>query len=250
MNVSTLTKQIGVLLVTIAATAHPALAGPSQSFGSQLTGRANVPAAQCPCNAGLPGGPRVKPSRLASLTSTSSSRCPCNVGLAGGPRVVPSRLASLTSTSSSGCPCNVGLPDGPRGAPAALAPSISLGASTNAASDWFERYVGAHPYGVGTTVTSGSSGQILGSVGDRSHTSTTAVKPEITTGDNSIAPPDWFERYIAVHPYGSLPELRTAGGFDWSDAGVGAGFATGLLTLLMASLIMIRRHTRQRVQIL
>jgi hypothetical protein len=43
--------------------------------------------------------------------------------------------------------------------------------------------------------------------------------------------------------------LGQPGGFDWEDAGIGAGLATTLLTLLAGStLFWLRRHPRRQVQ--
>lgn len=41
--------------------------------------------------------------------------------------------------------------------------------------------------------------------------------------------------------------LDTAGGFDWADAGVGAGIALGATGLLMGSVLVVRRAGRNRL---
>jgi hypothetical protein len=121
-----------------------------------------------------------------------------------------------------------------------LVPATSAASTGTTTSDWFERYVGAHPYGLGTIGVTTSSDPIRDSLADRGLTPTTG-----------LSAPDWIERYAAAHPYGDTAQLRaSSGGFDWSDAGVGAGFATALFTLLAGSLFAIRRHTRQRMQVL
>jgi hypothetical protein len=119
-----------------------------------------------------------------------------------------------------------------------------------AAPDWFERYADAHPYGLGTSAVTAASDPIRDSLADRGLTLRTSPTAS-TTPTTSVATPDWIERYAAAHPYGDTAQLRaSSGGFDWSDAGVGAGFATALFTLLAGSLFAIRRHTRQRMQVL
>jgi hypothetical protein len=92
------------------------------------------------------------------------------------------------------------------------------------------------------------------------------------TGFSSPAP-DWIERFAAAHPYGQTagqtivpsdgrsPDTLDAtaapqpvvftrsGGFHWGDAGIGAGFAGGLL-LLVATVgsFWVRHQSRQRVR--
>jgi hypothetical protein len=124
------------------------------------------------------------------------------------------------------------------------APATALGKSspTKAPADWFERYAAAHPFGHGTT----AQGNV----------------------------PDWLERFAAAHPYGAgtglvastvvdgrSPDTRDAaaaptalvavppGGFDWGDAGIGAGFGSAFAGLLaVTALLWMRRHVRHRVQ--
>jgi len=90
-------------------------------------------------------------------------------------------------------------------------------------------------------------------------------------GARGVQTADWLERYAAMHPYGQglidgvtdgrSPDTLDAAaspqpvlhsqpsGFDWGDAGIGAGFASGLSTLLAAiGLTWMRRHPRQRIQ--
>jgi hypothetical protein len=131
-----------------------------------------------------------------------------------------------------------------------LVPATSAASTGTTTSDWFERYVGAHPYGLGTIGVTTSSDPIRDSLADRGLTPRTSPNTG-TVATSSVATPDWIERYAAAHPYGDTAQLRaSSGGFDWSDAGVGAGFATALFTLLAGSLFAIRRHTRQRMQVL
>jgi hypothetical protein len=133
-----------------------------------------------------------------------------------------------------------------------LTPAIGAGpagvSSGTAASDWFERYVGAHPYGLRTIGATAESDPIRDSLSDRGLTPAIGARPAGVSSGTAAS--DWFERYAAAHPYGGVSALREAAGFNWSDAGVGAGFATGLLTLLAASLFAVRRHARQRMQVL
>ena len=121
-------------------------------------------------------------------------------------------------------------------------PATALGNSspTKAPADWFERYAAAHPFGHGTP----DEGNV----------------------------PDWLERFAAAHPYGAgagfvastvvdgrSPDTRDAaavltpavlvqpGGFDWGDAGIGAGFGSGLL-LAASALLWMRRHLQRWMQ--
>jgi hypothetical protein len=49
--------------------------------------------------------------------------------------------------------------------------------------------------------------------------------------------PDTLEATMQTQPV----EIVYSGGFDWSDAGVGAGAAAGLIGALMTSLFLVRR---------
>jgi hypothetical protein len=115
MNISTLTKRIVALLVTLAATAPMAQAS---------------------------GG--LTPPRTVSVSPTLSSACPCNVGLPGGPGVVRSEALSIArgSTTSSVCPCNIGLPGGPAAVRHAALASQTI-AVASGSFDWADAGAGA-----------------------------------------------------------------------------------------------------------
>jgi hypothetical protein len=124
-------------------------------------------------------------------------------------------------------------------------PATAFGGTGAAPSDWFERYANAHPYGHGDSsprardlrspdtldaaaASNGSAGSAARN--DRAHF------PFGGTSDEAQA----------AQPI----DLTTARGFDWSDAGMGAGFATGLLVALGSMIVVLhRRSTRQRIQV-
>jgi hypothetical protein len=56
--------------------------------------------------------------------------------------------------------------------------------------------------------------------------------------------PDTLDAAQAVQPI----ELVSSSGFDWSDAGIGAGLGAAAITLLGASLLFVFTHRRDRVQ--
>ncbi|TMK60522.1 MAG: hypothetical protein E6G14_12160 [Actinobacteria bacterium] len=109
--------------------------------------------------------------------------------------------------------------------------TVHRGNSAGQTGDWFERYAKAHPYGVGVP--------------------------------GSTQAPDWFERYTATHPFGkgvlgTTQALAVDGthrieairpdGFDWSDAGVGAGIGAAAIALLGCSILVLLTHRRNRLQ--
>jgi hypothetical protein len=211
------TKRPLLLAAIVAALAIPAaaLAGNGDPIRDSLADRGLVPA-----------------TSAASTGTTTSDWFERYVG------AHPYGLGTIGVTTSSD-PIRDSLAD--RG----LTPTTGL-----SAPDWFERYAGAHPYGLGTVAVTVTSDPIRDSLADRGLTPRTSPNTG-TVATSSVATPDWIERYAAAHPYGDTAQLRaSSGGFDWSDAGVGAGFATALFTLLAGSLFAIRRHTRQRMQVL
>lgn len=67
---------------------------------------------------------------------------------------------------------------------------------------------------------------------------------------NSLSAPDALGRYLRNSPDGRQPQLgpgsvAVAGGFDWVDAGIGAGLAFGLVLLVAAASVggLRRRRT-------
>lgn len=105
----------------------------------------------------------------------------------------------------------------------------------------------------------------------RNHASATGIRPD----DRAIRPrpatqqedeSDAFTRYLRNHLSGSTAPVRpddragfrgpqasapitaqpATDGFDWSDAGIGAGFGSALLALLGSTLVLMR-HARRRI---
>jgi hypothetical protein len=138
-------------------------------------------------------------------------------------------------------------------------------AGTGAPSrDWLERYAAAHPYGQGTPYI----GTSVVSDGRSADTRDAAIA--VHRGSANV--PDVFERYATAHPYGQgTPYIGTsvirdgrspdtldavtsahqidvvsAGGFDWTDAGIGAALGAGAMIALsfglLAWLFLRRRH--------
>ena len=121
---------------------------------------------------------------------------------------------------------------------ALAAPALALGNANTGkpATDWFERYVAAHPYGQGVV--------------------------------DSTPAPDWFERYAAshaptAHADGRSPDTLVAAaaetqpveivqpsGFDWTDAGIGAALGAFIVALLGGSgLVMLARREHDRIRV-
>jgi hypothetical protein len=214
MNISTLAKRIVGLLVAVAATAPMALAGAPASPGNDLGQHATVPSAQCPCNVGLPGGPRVALIRSASVSSTVSG-CPCNEGLTGGPRLTLLRTANVSSTVS-GCPCNEGLAGGPR---------LTLLRTANVSST-----VSGCPCNEG----------LIG--GPRLALLRTASVSSTVSGCPCNVGLPGGPRAIRHTDFASGTASGTTGSFDWGDAGAGAGFTAGIALLVGGAALVLRRH--------
>jgi hypothetical protein len=112
-------------------------------------------------------------------------------------------------------------------------PTIALGGSGATTPDWFERYAAAHPYG--DTVSPAvemRSADTLDAVAD-------ARQALLVPSDGRS--PDTLDEASAPQPV----ILTTPGGFDWSDAGIGAGVGTGALALLFAAAAMLLRRPRR-----
>ena len=135
-------------------------------------------------------------------------------------------------------------------------PATALGGNgTPAGLDVIERYAAVHPYGSGV----GDQGPVP----DWFERTAAAQNPFATLDGRSA---DTLDAVYAAQNEVQVVDGRSAdtrdaaetprpvtlvqpGGFDWSDAGIGAGFATGLLTLFAGSLLVwLRRHERQRIQ--
>jgi hypothetical protein len=130
---------------------------------------------------------------------------------------------------------------------------------TRQAPDLFERYVSAHPYGSGVIDTGPAPDLFERYIAAHAYGSGVI--------DTSQAP-DVFERYVKSHGSmasvvvdGRSPDTRdaartvqpvdivTSGGFDWSDAGIGAAIGGGLMLLMGGSmLLLLRTHRRHDVQ--
>jgi hypothetical protein len=147
---------------------------------------------------------------------------------------------------------------------AALAtPAVALAGSSGSKSapDLFERYAAAHTYGKGVldqharVLIDGRSPDTL----DAAH----SLQTRVTDGrspDTLDAAYDAQQRSL-VPIDGRSPDTLDAGqspqpvlsalasGFDWGDAGVGAGFATAVLALLSATgALWMRRRPRHQMQ--
>ncbi len=142
-------------------------------------------------------------------------------------------------------------------------PAVAAGAN-GAPPDWMERYAAAHPYGVGIEPVSNPSNWFTRN--DQAHfgRSDAVVHARPVTDGRS---PDTLDAAAAARQAALVPADgrsadtldaaldpqpmvdRVAGGFDWGDAGIGAGFGGGLIALLGATgVLWLRRHPRRRMQ--
>jgi hypothetical protein len=92
-----------------------------------------------------------------------------------------------------------------------------LASASLAVPDVLERYVTAHPYGAGLSQASASS--------------------------NVVRPPDVADAAQAARTF----SVSQAGGFDWSDYGIGIGSGIGI-SLLLAGGLALGRQQRRRMQ--
>jgi hypothetical protein len=115
-------------------------------------------------------------------------------------------------------------------------------ANGTSAPDWFERYAASH---APTVLLDGRSPDTLDAadaaqlqiVDGRSPDTVDAAQAQIVDGRS----PDTVD--AAVNPQPLV--LGAVSGFDWGDAGVGAGLATALLSVVSGStLLLFRRHQR------
>lgn len=107
--------------------------------------------------------------------------------------------------------------------------------------DWFERYAAAHPYGQG--VPDATHARAVLTDGRSPDTRDAAVAAQLQVLDGRS--PDTLDAAQAVQPI----ELVSAGRFDWSDAGIGAGMGAALILLLGSSmLLLLRVHRRHNVR--
>ena len=123
---------------------------------------------------------------------------------------------------------------------ALAAPAMALGGSnpSKPATDWFERYAAAHPYGQGTL----AAAQPQLTDGRSPDTLDAASTAQFQVADGRS--PDTLDAAQAIQPI----ELVSPGGFDWTDAGIGAGMGAGIITLLGVVAIALRTHRSRRVQ--
>jgi hypothetical protein len=103
--------------------------------------------------------------------------------------------------------------------------------------DVLERYANTHPYGTGAV-------QVIdGRSADTLDAATNAQQASLVPSDGRS--PDTLDAASSPRPV----VIAQPGGFDWSDAGIGAGFAGGVFALLLTlGLLMLRRHPRQPIQ--
>jgi len=134
------------------------------------------------------------------------------------------------------------------------APAVALGGSTKVAAtpDWLERYANAHPYNATQTPDLIERYAAAHPFGD-APASTLADGRSPDTLDAAAGAavkmidgrsPDTLDAAQTVQPI----EIVSAGGFDWLDAGIGAGLGAALLALLGACVIALASHRRQRVR--
>ncbi len=120
--------------------------------------------------------------------------------------------------------------------------------------DWFERYAASHSSGVLDGRSADTLDAVLGAQqalqvpsDGRSADTLDAVQE---AQQASLAPLDG--RSADTLDAASAPRpvvLAQPGGFDWGDAGIGAGFAGGLgIAFAAGAALLLRRHARQRVQ--
>ena len=174
---------------------------------------------------------------------------------------------------------------------AVAAPTVALAGSNpgKPAPDWFERYVAAHPYGHGVLDQTqapdwferyaASHGPAVPTDGRSPDTLDAAQATRLRLADGrspdtldaagfaqtQVAPsqPSPVERIIwqedgrrsdqrlGIGSSQQQPQtvrVVASGGFDWRDAGIGAGLATALIALLASSLLAFRVHRRHRIQ--
>ena len=122
---------------------------------------------------------------------------------------------------------------------ALAAPAVALGGSnpSKPATDWFERYAAAHPYGQGTL----AAAQPQLTDGRSPDTLDAASTAQFQVADGRS--PDTLDAAQAIQPI----ELVQPGSFDWGDAGVGAVAGITLLALI-GSLLLIQLRRRHRVR--
>ena len=116
-------------------------------------------------------------------------------------------------------------------------PAVASAGRAGVAPDWFERYAAAHPYGAGLGPgIDGRSADTLDAAND-------AQQASLIPSDGRS--PDTLEAAAAPRPV----VFTQPGGFRWGDAGIGAGFAGGLLLLVAAvGTLWLRHQSRQRFQ--
>ena len=138
--------------------------------------------------------------------------------------------------------------------------AVAIASSGTSAPDVLERYAAAHPYGDGLvqsivdgrsadTIDAATNAQVASLIPSDGRSADTldavdeAQQTALTPTDGRS--PDKLEAAAAPQPV----VLRQARGFDWGDAGVGAGFTGGVLVLAAAVLMLrLRHHARQRMQ--
>ena len=156
-----------------------------------------------------------------------------------------------------------------------LGPTAALGRpAPRPVPDAFERYVAVHPYGRGV-IDAGEAPDIFERYVKSHHALSTVVvdgrSPDTLdaadTAQRQISDgrsPDTLDAAQSVQvqvPDGRSPDTRdatetvqpveivTSGGFNWSDAGIGAATGGGLILLMGASLVLLLwAHRRHDVQ--
>lgn len=120
------------------------------------------------------------------------------------------------------------------------------------APDWFERYAAAHPFGHGVLDTiqapdaferyAATHATTIVTDGRSPDTLDAATNAGLQVADGRS--PDTLDAAQTAQPI----ELVSPGGFDWSDAGIGAGMGAGIIALLGSLMVALMTHRRHRVQ--
>jgi hypothetical protein len=112
---------------------------------------------------------------------------------------------------------------------AALA-SLAIAAPAAQADDWYRSSTSATE----ATTLSAREYQVLKQMYESTHVEATATRPDDRPGVRGAGAAETRQPVATVEPVG----------FDWTDAGVGAGMALGLILLAGGAVIVARRHRR------
>jgi hypothetical protein len=115
--------------------------------------------------------------------------------------------------------------------------SLAIAAPAAQADDW---YRGSTPSRTEATTLSAHDYQVLKQMYESTHVegtaTTTATRPDDRSGIRGPGEADARQPVSTIEPVG----------FDWTDAGIGAAMAFGLLLLASGAVLVARRHRRPR----